>query len=138
MHLDGTGLAQHADQRALGVAAHDRVVDHDQSLAADHLAQRVELEPDTELADRLRRLDERPADVGVLHQTLAVGDAGFLRVSHCCRGPRLGHPDHQIGVDGLLPCQPPTDVDPGAVHGTPGQRAVGAGEVDVLEHTVLR
>ena len=87
MHLDGTGLAQHADQRALGVAAHDRVVDHDQSLAADHLAQRVEFEPDTELADRLRRLDERPADVGVLHQTLAVGDAGFLRVPHCCRGP---------------------------------------------------
>src|SRR3712207_6851966 len=35
VHLDGPGLAQHADQGPLGVAADDRVVDHDQPLAAD-------------------------------------------------------------------------------------------------------
>ena len=34
MHLEGAGLAQHPHQRALGVAAHDRVVDDDQPLAA--------------------------------------------------------------------------------------------------------
>ena len=54
MHLGGARLAQHPHQRALGVAAHDRVVDDDEPLAADDLAQRVELEPDAELADRLR------------------------------------------------------------------------------------
>ena len=51
VHLAGAGLAQHPDQGALGVAAHDRVVDDDQPLALDHVAQRVELEPDAELAD---------------------------------------------------------------------------------------
>ena len=51
MHLGRAGLAQHPDERALGVAAHDRVVDDDEPLAADDLAQRVELEPDAELAD---------------------------------------------------------------------------------------
>ena len=55
VHLERAGLAQHPDQRALGVAAHDRVVHHDQPLAADDVAQRVELEPDAELADGLRR-----------------------------------------------------------------------------------
>ena len=53
MHLAGAGLAQHPHQRALGVAAHDRVVDDDEALALDDVAQRVELEPDAELADRL-------------------------------------------------------------------------------------
>ena len=53
MHLQRAGLAQHPDQRALGVAAHDRVVDHDQPLAPDDLPQRVQLEPDAELADGL-------------------------------------------------------------------------------------
>ncbi len=35
MDLGGAGLAEHPDQGALGVAAHDRVVDDDQALALD-------------------------------------------------------------------------------------------------------
>jgi hypothetical protein len=46
VHLARAGLAQHPDQRALGVAADDRVVDDDQPLPRDDVAQRVELEPD--------------------------------------------------------------------------------------------
>src|SRR4051794_6410845 len=65
VHLEGAGLAQHPDLRTLGVAAHDRVVDHHDPLAADHLAQRVQLQPDAQLADRLGRLDEGTSDVGV-------------------------------------------------------------------------
>ena len=61
VHLGGAGLAQHPDLGALGVAAHDRVVDDDQPLAPDHVGQRVELEPDAELADGLAGLDERAA-----------------------------------------------------------------------------
>ena len=38
MHLAGAGLAEHPDQGALGVAAHDRVVDDDEPLALDHVA----------------------------------------------------------------------------------------------------
>ncbi|CFE39530.1 Uncharacterised protein [Mycobacterium tuberculosis] len=53
MQFDRTGLAQHAYQRTLGVAPHDRVVDDDEPLAADHLFERVELQPDAELTDGL-------------------------------------------------------------------------------------
>ena len=93
MHLGRAGLAQHPDQGPLGVAADDRVVDDDQPLAADDVAQRVELEPDAELADGLARLDEGAADVGVLDQALAVGDAGLLGVAdrgRACRTPGVG------------------------------------------------
>ena len=53
MHLERAGLAQHPHDRALGVAAHDRVVDDHEPLAPDDVAQRVELEPDAELPDGL-------------------------------------------------------------------------------------
>ena len=53
MYLDSAGLAQHPDQRPLGVAAHDRVVDDDQPLAADDLFERVELKADAQLPDGL-------------------------------------------------------------------------------------
>ena len=93
MDLRRAGLAQHPDQRALGVAPDDRVVDHDQPLAGDHVAQRVELEPDAELTDGLAGLDERAADVGVLDQPLAVRDAGLLGVAdrrRACPTPAPG------------------------------------------------
>src|SRR5262249_41098833 len=68
VYLQGAGLAQHADDGPLGVAAHDRVVHHHHPLAAYVLPQRVELEPDAELPDSLGRLDESAADVAALDQ----------------------------------------------------------------------
>ncbi len=103
VHLHRAGLAQHPDQRALGVAAHDRVVHHDQPLAPDDVAQRVELEPDAELPDGLRGLDEGAPDVGVLDQALAVGDAGALGVADRGRGAGLRRRDDQVGLDRVLP-----------------------------------
>src|SRR5207248_3131040 len=116
VHLQRTGLAQHPDDRPLGVAAHDRVVhDHD-PLAPHALPQRVELEPDAQLADRLRGLDEGTPDVAVLDQPGPVRAAGLLGVAD--RGGRagLGYRDHQVGLDRVLGGQPPADRHPGLVH----------------------
>ena len=85
-------------------------------LAPDHLAQRVELEPDAELADRLARLDEGAADVGVLDQALAVRDAGLLGVADRGRGAGLRHRDDQVGLDRVL-------HGPGVGPSRPGPRA---------------
>src|SRR5580765_3372341 len=137
VHLGGAGLTEHPDERALGVAADDRVVDHDEPLAADDLAQRVELEPDTELADGLRGLDEGAADVGVLDEALAVGDAGLLGVADGGRRARLGRRDDQVRVDGVLAGEDPAHLDPGLVDHPVVDRGVGAGEVDVLEDAAL-
>ena len=127
MHLDRAGLAQHPDQRALGVAAHDGIVHHDQALAADDVAQRVELEADAQLPDRLGRLDEGAPDVGVFHQALAVRDARAFGVTDRGRGARFGYRNDQIGVDRVLLGQPATDLHPGGVHTAPGNRGVRAG-----------
>src|SRR4029078_10289979 len=78
--LGGAGLAEHPDLGPLRVAPDDRVVDDDEPLAADHVVERVELEPDAQLAQGLAGLDEGPADVGVLDEALAERDARLLGV----------------------------------------------------------
>ena len=102
MDLGGAGLAQHPHQGPLGVAAHDGVVDDDEALALDDLAQGVELEADAELAQGLGGLDEGAPHVGVLHQALPVGDAGGLGVADGGRGARLGRGDDEVGLHRVL------------------------------------
>ena len=107
-------------------------------LAADHLFERIELEPDTQLADGLRRLDEGASDVGVLGQALPVGDARLLRVADGSRDTGLRNADDQVGIHRPLLGQPAADVDARPVHRTAADRAVGPGQVDVLEDAALR
>src|SRR6478609_1142656 len=137
VHLGRAGLAEHADLRSLGVAAHDRVVDDDEALAADRVLERVELEPDAELAQGLRRLDEGAADIRVLDEALAERDPRLLRVAHGRRHARLRHTDDEVGVDGVLAREDASHLDAGLVHDPAADDGVGAGEVDVLEHAAL-
>ena len=84
--LGRAGLAQQGDDLLGRRPADDRVVDDGQALAADDLAQRVELDGHAPVAHRLGRLDERPAGVAVADQALAVRDARALGVARRGRG----------------------------------------------------
>ena len=77
------GLAQHRHDLLRRRAAHDRVVDDDEPLAADRVGQRVELQLHAAVAQRLRRLDERAADVVVLVEAVAVRDARLTSLYPC-------------------------------------------------------
>ena len=81
VHLGRARFAQQRDDLARRGAAHDRVVDDDQPLALDVVAQRVQLEPHVGAALLLVRLDERAPDVAVLHEPVAVGNPGGARES---------------------------------------------------------
>ena len=137
MDLECACLAQHSDKGALCVAAHDRVVDHDQTLAANDFLERIELEPNTELTNGLRRLNERSPDVGVLHQSLAVRNARALCKPDRCRSAALGNRNDQITLGGVFLREPSTDLDPSGVHGAAADDAVGTGQVHVFEHAAL-
>src|SRR4051794_40858931 len=120
VHLGGPGLTQHAHDRPLRVAAHDRVVDDDDPLAGDRRAQWVELEPNAELADGVGRLDEGAADVRVLHQAGAVGNTGALREADRSRSAALRHRDDQVGIDRRLAREPTAHLDARLVHRAAG------------------
>src|SRR6266545_5398993 len=63
VHLPGARRAHHLDDLAAGRPANDRVVHHDDALARQHLAVRVELDLDAEVPDALLGLDEGAPDV---------------------------------------------------------------------------
>ena len=63
VHLAGAGVAHHLDDLARRRAAHDRVVDDDDALAAQHGLHGAQLQAHAEVTDALLRLDERAADV---------------------------------------------------------------------------
>ena len=79
MHLERARVAQHLDDLARRVAAHDRVVDDDEAPAADDLRQRVELQPQAVLAQLLAGLDERARDVAVLDEAVVLRAAPLAR-----------------------------------------------------------
>src|SRR5256714_2051755 len=137
VHLQGTRLAQHPDDGPLRVAPDDRVVDDHDPLAAHVVPQRVQLQPDAELADGLRGLDEGAPHVGVADQAGAVRDAGLLGVPDGGRRAGLRYRDHQVGLDRMLTGEAPADVHPGRVDVAAADRGVRPGQVDVLEQAAL-
>ena len=136
--LAAPGLPEHPHDGALGVAADDRVVHHHHALAADHGFEGVELEPDAELAQRLRGLDERAAHVGVLDEAVREGDAGFLGVTHSRGGARFRHRDDDVRFLGVFAGQLAAHFHAGFVHRAARNGGVRAGEVNVFENAAGR
>src|SRR6185436_20601278 len=93
VHLARARAPDHLDDLARRRAAHDRIVDHDHALAVQHLAHRRQLQLHAEVADLLRRLDERPPHVVRAHQTLVVRDAALARVANGGGDARVGDGD---------------------------------------------
>ena len=84
-----------------------------------------------------RGLDERTADVGVLHQAGAVRDAAGLGVADGGGGAGLRGRYDQVGVGRGLLGELAAHLDAGEVDVPAGDVGVGAGQVDVLEDTAL-
>ena len=137
MHLGGAGLAQHRHHGPRGGAADDRIVDHDESLTGDVVAQRVELHAHAERTHLLVRRDERASDVAVLHQSVTERDAGPAGEPLGGGDPRLGHAHHEVGVDRGLIGQLLAHAHPRLMDALAVETGVGPGEVDELEQTQL-
>src|SRR5215203_4921582 len=131
--LSSAGLEEQLDQLAARVAAYDGVVHDDHPFAFDHAGQRVELEPDAELAHTVGRLDESTANVAVLYKAFRVRDAAPLRVAYRRHHPRVGNGDDNISLGRRLIGQELTHPVPGAGDLASVEARVGTGEVHVLE-----
>src|SRR3954471_2496643 len=80
VHLTRAMAAQQIDDRTARRSAHDRIVDHDDALAAEHVWHGVVLQRDAVLAQLIRRLDERAPDVPVLYETFVEWQPAAPRV----------------------------------------------------------
>ena len=125
MDLRRAGLSEHRHDLPGGGSSDDRVVHHDQSLAADGLGQRIQLQLHAPGAERRRRFDEGAADVAVLHEALAVGDAGRFGISLSGGVARVGNRDDQIGVGRRLAGQEAAHPAAGLVNAPAVEARIG-------------
>ena len=136
VNLLGAGVAQHLDELHHGGAANDGVVDDDQALALDIVAQWIELHAHAHGTQLLRGLDKRTAHIAILDEALAKGNAALARITLRRRQTGVGHADDQVGIDGLLVCQLTTHVVTAGVDALAIHDGVGAGKVDLLKDAV--
>ena len=87
MHLGCTCLAQQLNDLARCRAADNRIINDDKAFAIDIAIDRIQLDADAGAALFLIRIDERTANVAILDETIAVGNAAFFRESLRSRAP---------------------------------------------------
>src|SRR5690606_27578141 len=98
VHASRTGLTREIDDLRGRRAAHDRVVDQQDVLAAELEVDDVELRAHRLRALLLPRHDERPPDVAIFHETFAVLDAKNLRHLHRRRAARVWNWNDDVDV----------------------------------------
>ena len=138
MHFLRAGRAHHLHDLAAGRPAHDRIVDQHDALPGEDALDRVELHLDAEVANRLRRLDERAADVVIADQAEAQRQLRLFRIADRGAHARVGNRHDDVGGDAGLARQQPPEVGAHLVDALPEHLAVGPREVDVLEDAVRR
>src|SRR5690242_13047984 len=138
-HMDfpGAGVADHADDFAAGGAADDGIVHQHDALALDEAAHGVELELNAEIADGLRGLDERAADVVIANQAHAKRNFGFERIADGRGNTGIGDGNHNVGFDGMLAREQTAEHFAALVNGAAENNAVGTREIDMLENALL-
>eukprot|EP00982_Pelagococcus_subviridis_P008889 30886-Pelagococcus_subviridis.AAC.4 len=137
VHLGRARGAAHLHDLRHRRPADDGVVHEQHFLAVEHAPHRVELPSHGELARALIRHDERPTDVPVLHQPLAVRQLELLRDLDGARTRAVGHGHDDVDLPLLAVFDPPRESSPELelelVHADPVQRAVRPREINVLE-----
>src|SRR5690349_9215051 len=102
MHLARSGAAYHAYDFAARGSAHDRIVNKHDALAFEQMADGIELQLHAEVANRLRRLNERAADIVIPDKSLPVRNARFGSKADSGRHTRVGHGHDNVRIDGML------------------------------------
>src|SRR5580658_785053 len=130
-------LAHHAHDFAASGAAHDRIVHKDDAPSFKHPPDRVEFEPDAEIANGLLGFDKSTADIMIANQTHAERDPGFRRVtdSRGHAGIRHGHDD--VCLRRMLSREQAPKALAALVYLPPENDAVRPRKIDMLENAVL-
>ena len=80
-----SGVAQHLQQRARRIAAHNAVIDHHQAAVTHIFFDHVEFQRHTLLAQRVGRLDKSAPNIAVLDEAIVIGNFGHAAVANCRR-----------------------------------------------------
>src|ERR1051326_4682315 len=134
MDLSRAGAAHHAHDLSAGGAAHDGIVNQDDTLAFERAAHRIELELHAEIAHRLLRLDEGAANVVVADQSEAKWNTTLGGVSHGRGDAGIGPSNHDVGIYRSFARQLPAEQLAADVDWPSENHAVRPGKINVFEN----
>ena len=97
MHFLCACVADELDQTSHRGTTHDGVINHDNALALNRAAQGIELQTYRALTLVLTGLNEGTANITILNQTHAVGNARILGIADCSRDTGVRDTDDDIG-----------------------------------------
>ena len=138
MHFSRSGIAKGLNKLATGRATHDRIIDHHNAFAVEHIGKGIELHADAGFAHRLGGLNEGTTDVTVLDQTIGIGQSCGLGVTDRSGDARIWNTDHQISLHRRFPGKDLTDALAIAVQRFTEKPTVRPGEINHLEHAHAR
>ena len=122
-----------AHDLAAGCSANDGIIHQHNPLPRQQASDRVELQLDAEIPNRLAGLDEGPSHVVVADEAEAHGNSGFVGKAHGGGHAGVRHRHHEVGFHRMLAPQKPPQHFPALLDRAAKHHAVRPGEVDVLE-----
>src|SRR5229473_2239933 len=132
VHLARARLAEHRNHLAERRSAHERILDQDDALALQQLDDRVVLYLDSEMANRLARLDKGAADIVAAHQRHLERQLRLLGKAQRRRVARVGHRHDGAAANGWNECTPSssmTSISPGSTSRTYSARTRSSAQV---------
>ena len=138
VHFAGAGGAHHLDDLAARRAADDGVVDQNDSLATQQLLDRIQLHLDTEVTDRLPRLDKGPPHVVVPNQSHLKWNTGLLRITDRGSDSRIRNRHDQVCLNARFIGQNTAHPVAAVLNGPAKNRTVGPREIHMFEDALGR
>ena len=116
-----------------------RIVHQHHALAFQQMAHRIQLQLDAEIANRLRRLDERAAHVMIADQRLAERQPGFRRIADAPPAlPESGTGTTISASRRIFARQQTPQILARFLHRPPEHDRIRPRKIDVLEHALRR
>src|SRR5262249_10899885 len=122
----------HAGSR--GCTPDNRVIDNDNPLVRNEFLDQIQLHPDVEIANELRRLEKRSANVVVPHKCVLIGNIQFMAESQSRVISGIRHRHHNIGRHWMQPRKFASHGNSNLAHITATYLAIGARKIDIFEH----
>src|SRR4051812_38005434 len=88
------------------------------------------------MADRLLRLDERPADIVIADQPELERDLGLLCITDGCRYAGVRYRRNEIGCDAIFSRQLPAEFLTNVVDVVAVEITVGTSEIDIFKNAL--
>ena len=134
MDFRGARLAQKLYDSGACRAAHNRIVDHDDALAAHGIRNRIELDAHLILTALLTGRDKGAADIFVLDKADSIRNAGRSRIAERRVQAGIGHADDDIRIHRMLCRQKLAGAHARRMDRVAVDHGIGTGKIDVFKN----